>query len=445
MLSEMRQIAWRPNPGPQTRFLASTAFEALYGGAAGGGKSDALLMGALRYVDRPTYRALLLRRTFPELLRSLIPKSFTRYLPTGAKPVMSSQPHWRFPSGAVIEFSHLQHESDVHKYQSAEYQFIGFDELTSFTEKQYEYMLSRLRTTADIPCRVRAGTNPGGEGADWVFKRWGPWLDPECPVRAEPGQKLYYVNTDEGPEWISTPVSDALSRVFFPARVSDNPHLNDGYEQVLRGMDRVTRAQLLDGNWLAKPAAGEYFRRGWFKFVQAAPAIVRKRVRAWDLASTENGGDWTVGVLLSRVDKTWCIEDVVRIRKRPSGVEAEVMATAKIDPPGTEIRIPQDPGQAGKAQAEAYIRQLAGKAVYAKPVTGDKITRAKPASAQVEAGNISIVEAPWNRPFLESLEAFPSPDAHDDDVDAFADAFNATIQPATAQLFDLGPMPGRRM
>jgi predicted phage terminase large subunit-like protein len=402
-------------------------------------------MGALRYVDQPSYRALLLRRTFPELLRSLIPKSFVRYAGVGGRPVMSSQPHWQFPSGAVIEFSHLQHEHDVHKYQSAEYQYIGFDELTSFTEKQYEYMLSRLRTTAGIPCRVRAGTNPGGEGHEWVMRRWAPWLDPESKVKAQPGQKLHYVNTDDGPAWAESGLVGALSRVFFPAKVSDNPHLNDGYEQVLRGMDRVTRAQLLDGNWLAKPAAGEYFRRGWFKYVTAAPARARKRVRAWDLASTDNGGDWTVGVLLSCTDRMWCVEDVVRTRQRPSGVEATVLATAKLDPPGTEVRIPQDPGQAGKAQAEAYTRLLAGYSVHAKPVTGDKVTRAKPASAQVEAGNVSMVEAPWNRPFLEILEAFPTDGVHDDDVDAFADAFNATLQPATAQMFDLGPMPGRRM
>lgn len=420
MLEPEHEVTWRPNAGPQSKFLASNAFEALYGGAAGGGKSDALLMGALRYVHVSSYRALLLRRTFPELLRSLIPKSFTRYLAIGGRPVMSSQPHWTFPSGAVIEFGHLQHDHDVHKYQSAEYQYIGFDELTSFTEKQYGYMLSRLRTTANIPCRVRSGTNPGGEGHEWVFKRWSPWLDPQSDVKAIPGQKLRYVNGVDGPQWSDVGV---LSRVFYPARVADNPHLNAGYEEVLRGMDRVSRAQLLEGDWLSRPGAGAYYQRGWFRWLDTRPLGSICRVRRWDLASTEDG-DWTIGARMSLMrDRSVVIEDVVRKRLRPAGVEACVLATAELDGKDVHVVIPEDPGQAGKAQVASYTKMLAGYVVSSVRETGEKVTRQGPFSAQCEAGNVSLVRGAWNEPFLQSLEAFPDPTVHDDDIDAAAGAF----------------------
>jgi predicted phage terminase large subunit-like protein len=426
-----QQVLWRPNPGPQTKFLASTAFEALYGGAAGGGKSDALLMGPLRFAHLPGYRALLLRRTYPELLRSLIPKSFLRYLPIGGKPVMSSSPHWTFPSGAIIEFGHLQHEHDVHKYQSAEYQYIGFDELTSFTEQQYVYMQSRLRTTGDIPCYVRSGTNPGGVGHEWVMKRFAPWLDPESEMRASPGERLWYVNTPDGPKWCDKGTPGAMSRVFLPARISDNPHLNPEYENVLGGMDRVTRAQLLDGNWLIKPAAGMYFQRSWFRFVDIPP-VSRRRVRRWDLASTEGAGDWTVGALMSELPDEWCLENVVRGRWRPKTVEETVLRTAELDGRSVRIVLPQDPGQAGVAQRDAYAKLLAGYDVRFERETGDKVTRAQPFSAQCEAKKVLIVRGPWNDATMQVLEAFPEEGQPDDDVDAISGAFNALVnQPAT--------------
>jgi hypothetical protein len=245
---------WTPNPGAQARFMASSAYEALFGGAAGPGKSTALLMGALRHVDKPDYRALLLRRTFPELQRSLIDRSREWYEVAGG--IYRDDKHvWTFPSGARIEFGHLEYAHSVHAYQSAEYQYLGFDELTSFLKSQYVYMLSRARSSSGIPVRIRAATNPGGVGHDWVMKRWAPWLDVQAPRRAGAGEVLYYANADDGERWVPKMTPGALSRVFVPARISDNPHLmaNDpGYVERLKGLDRVTRAQLLDGNWIAR-------------------------------------------------------------------------------------------------------------------------------------------------------------------------------------------------
>lgn len=421
---------WTPTER-QGAFLSSSAYEALYGGAAGGGKTDALVLGALRHIDKPTYNAIIFRRTFPELEGQVIPKSREWYPHCGGR-YNAVQHCWYFPSGARIHFGHLQHEDDVYRYQGWEFAYVGFDELTSFTERQYTYLLSRARSAAGIPVRIRAATNPGGEGHEWVMRRWAPWLDRRDDYRgprAQPGSKLHYRNTEHGEEW--TP-DGILSRVFVPAKISDNPHLADndpGYAERLAGLDRVTRAQLLEGDWLIRPAAGAYYRRGWFRFLDAKPANATLRVRRWDLASTENGGDWTVGVRMSMLsDRSFVVEDVIRARLRPGGVEALVLATAELDGRNVHVALAQDPGQAGKAQVEQYVRKLAGYVVRAKPETGDKTTRQAPFSAQCEAGNVALVRGPWNEPYLQTLEAFGDPKVHDDDVDASAGAFGYLVE-----------------
>lgn len=427
-----RLFTWRPNQGPQTRFLESSAYEVLYGGAAGGGKSESLIVAPLRWVHIPAFRGILFRRTFPELEKSLIDRS-RRYYPAivpGAK-YNEQKKEWAFPGGAKIYFGHLEHDSSVYDHQSAEYHFLGFDELTHFTEKQYVYMQSRLRSTGGVPIRVRSGSNPGGSGHEWVLRHWGRWLDKTHPEPAEPGTVLYFASDDAGEHCVPKGSPGALARQFIPALLSDNPHVDQNdpdYRSRLMKQDRVSRAQLLDGDWMARPAAGAYFQRGWFRFVDVAPASVVARVRRWDLASTENGGDWTIGVLESRQDNgAIAVEDVVRLQERPAGVQGAVKSTAEIDPPGTRIVIPQDPGQAGVDQRDAYAKMLQGYDVRFERETGDKVVRAQPWSAQVEAGNVYLVRAAWNKPFIEAHEAFPDPAVHDDDVDAAAGAFNALV------------------
>lgn len=416
---------WKPTER-QRAFLASSAYEALYGGAAGGGKTQALVIGALYDIDKPSYNAIIFRRTFPELEGEVIPVSRQWYPACGGK-YNAVQHCWTFPSGARIHFGHLQHEHDVERYQGWQFQYVGYDELTHFTEKQYTYIAnSRVRSAQGIRPRVRCGTNPGGVGHEWVMKRWAPWLDPESAVNAEPGQTLHYRNKDDGPEWCERGPG-TLSRVFVPALLDDNPHLveNDpGYADRLRGLDRVTRARLLTGDWLMKPAAGAYYQRAWFAIAETRSVGSVLRVRRWDLASTENGGDWTVGVRMALMpDRSFVVEDVVRVRMRPAGVEETVMNTAKMDGHDVHVALAQDPGQAGKAQLEAFVKKLVGYVVSGKPETGDKTTRQAPFSAQCEAKNVTLVRGTWNEPFLQCLEAFGDPKVHDDDVDAAAGAF----------------------
>lgn len=429
---------WKPNAGPQTRFLGLTCFEALYGGAAGGGKSDALLVDAIRGVGRGhgrNYSALLLRREFPDLEMSLMRRAHALYPRIGGR-WKGDNKTWIFPNGESVRFGHAQHELDVHQYQGAEFQFVGFDELTSFTEYQYKYLISRLRSSVGVPCRLRGATNPGGPGHEWVFGRFAQWLDGE--IRAAPGSVLYFARDSDGSERITDRSEPgALGRTFVPALLSDNPYLaTDGaYERALDELDPVTRAQLKFGNWLARPAAGAYFKRQWFHFVDAAPN--GRRIRYWDRAATEatsgNDPDWTVGVRLCLApDRTVYVEDVVRFRGNPGTVEATIRSTAEMDGRSVWVGIEQDPGQAGKFEANYYVRALQGWTVRAYPVTKAKEVRAGPVSSQSAAGNVKLVRGKWNDAFIRELEEFPEGN-HDDQVDALSGAFAALTTTPTVR------------
>ena len=217
----------------QTEFLLRQELEVLYGGAAAGGKSDALLMAALQYVWVPDYAALILRRTYADLaLSGAIMDRSLQWL-TGTDAQWNSPGHkWTFPSGATLTFGYLESERDKYRYQSAEFQFIGFDELTQFTETQYSYLFSRLRRlkNTDVPLRMRAASNPGGVGHEWVKNR-------------------FKIDQGGDPE-----------RPFIGAKLDDNPHVDqEAYEEALSKLDYVTREQLRHGDWTITDSGGIFF------------------------------------------------------------------------------------------------------------------------------------------------------------------------------------------
>jgi predicted phage terminase large subunit-like protein len=187
------------------------------------------------------------------------------------------------------------------------------------------------------------------------------------------------------------------------------------------------------------PRSGGMFQRGDFEVVDTLPAKIRRRVRAWDFAASKakpgKQPDWTVGLRMAYADGVFYIDDVVRGRWSPSEVERTLRNTASQDGPAVSIRMPQDPGAAGKADAETKVRLLAGYPVTAKPVTGDKATRARPASAQAEAGNVKLLRGPWNEAFLDEVCSFPNA-TFDDQVDAFADALNELALGSAGSVFD---------
>jgi hypothetical protein len=256
---------WTPHKGPQTDFLACSAFEAGFGGAAGPGKSEALLVAALRYIDRPDYRAILFRRTYPELEKSLIERTRKYFAAAGA--VYNEQKKtWTFPSGAKVILSQLQYDASVNEHLSAEYQYIAFDEAVTFTEKQFTFLMSRLRSSTGIPCRIRWASNPADDDAHWLIKRYGPWIDTRPTYtghRAKPGETLWFAIDERGEEKLvpkGTP--GALGRCYFPAKLTDNPTLmkNDpGYADRIRRMGQAAAKRFLDGDWFARDVKGALF------------------------------------------------------------------------------------------------------------------------------------------------------------------------------------------
>ena len=260
---EEYNVIFRPNAGPQTEFLASGEREVLYGGAAGGGKSYAMLADPLRFMGHSAFSGLLLRHTNEEL-RELVWKSQEMYpkIWPGIK-WSERKMQWVAPSGARLWFSYLDRDDDVLRYQGQAFSWIGFDELTQWhTNFAWDYMRSRLRSTAsDLPVFMRATTNPGGPGHSWVKKMF---IDPSPPgfsfnaTDIESGKTLAY------PKGHSKEYQPLFKRRFIPAMLSDNPHLYDqgDYEAMLLSLPEHQRKQLLEGNWdVAEGAAFPEFDR----------------------------------------------------------------------------------------------------------------------------------------------------------------------------------------
>jgi hypothetical protein len=235
-----KEVIFQPNEGPQTEFLAASEREVFYGGARGGGKSYAMLVDPLRYCDKQKHRALLIRRTMPEL-RDLINHSQQLYSKAypGAK-WREQEKEWRFPSGARIEFGYAENLTDALRYQGQSYTWIGIDELPQYpTQDIYNFLRSSLRSVdPEIPVFMRATGNPGNIGSQWVKEMF---VDP-----SKPNSKFdIEIQTPNGVK--------KISRRFIPAKLQDNPYLmqTDDYYAMLASLPEVQRKQFLDGNWEA--------------------------------------------------------------------------------------------------------------------------------------------------------------------------------------------------
>lgn len=429
----------KPQEGAQERFLKCNADIAFYGGAAGGGKSYALLLEPLYDVGNKNFGGVVFRRTTKQVTSEggLWDTAGDLYEALDAKPNNQSL-SYKFPSGAKITFSHMEYEKNRLDWQGSQIPFIGFDELTHFTWKQFTYLVSRNRSTSGAKSRIRATLNPDPD--HWV-RSFIDWYigDDGYAIKERSGVIRWFIIQSDEIIWGDSkeeilklyPESLPKSFTFISSSVFDNKILLDSdpaYLANLQALPRVDRAQLLDGNWDVRATAGMYFKRSDAEVVDATPRILKK-VRSWDQAGSiakkgHEDPDYTAGVLMGLGDDGYYyVLDVEKFRAEGSQIDKRIQNIASLDTKTTRIRLAQDPGQAGKRQAKSQIKMLAGYQVRAKPVSGDKETRAKPLSSQWEAGNVKILRGDWNDSFLKEMDSFPEA-GHDDQVDAAADAFH---------------------
>lgn len=265
-----------------------------------------------------------------------------------------------------------------------------------------------------------------------------PWLERGHYAAAEDGEPRWLTRDGGHILWHPEPAEGAKSVAFIRASIYDNKILlakDPGYLANLKAMSLVDRRRLLDGDWDIVEA-GNMFDRAWFKGpVEAAPAEGRD-VRFWDMASTEptpgRDPDWAVGVRMRRTPEVlFYILDVQRARTTPLRLSNLILQTAALDGKSVPIRMEQEPGSSGVTVIDAFTRRLAGYDFRGLRSTGDKAERAKPYSAQVEAGNVFLVAGPWNNDFLNEHPPFPSPSVHDDQVDAASGAMQFLTEAPT--------------
>lgn len=393
--------------------------EAGYGGATGGGKSDALLMDALQFVHIPGYAALLFRRTYSDLSLpgALMDRAHEWLKGTNAK-WKEKEKTWVFPHDggpdSSLTFGFMDTEKDRYRYASTELQYVGFDEGTQFAEIMYTFMSSRLRyNTAlmdaaqrigyKVPLRLRLATNPGGIGHEWVKRRF----------------------IIEGP---------ANGRVFVPSKLIDNPSVDyDSYMEMLGLLDPVTREQYINGNWDAIETGGQ-FERTWFngKIKKLYPKF-KKIVRYWDLAATKpNPGnpdpDWTCGALcaLDENNEYWIL-DIVRIRETSGVVRQLVQSVAEddIDRYGdVQVWAEQEPGSSGSAVASAYKKEYMSEfAMRFEKTSGKKEFRARVVAIAAQHGIVNVFDSAFVPAMLDEFVSFGLEGVHDDQVDAVSGAF----------------------
>lgn len=456
----------KPQPGPQTAFMATPANVCIYGGAAGGGKSFGLLMSALRYKNVPGFGCTIFRRNFNQIFSQggLWDESMKIYQGIrGADPKFARGQWWfRNQNGDIVSkvtFAHIERDEDVHKWQGSQICEIGFDELTHFSEKVFFYMLSRNRSTCGVEPFIRATCNPDADS--WVAKFIEWWIDPDTgyPIPERSGKLRWFIRRDEILYWantkqelwkqfdLKTPEEKAEPRsvTFIMSKLEDNQELlkvNPGYMANLKAMSVIERERLLHGNWKIKAAAGLFFKRSQVgDYLSFVPDDVIEWVRCWDLAATEKteSGDpaFTAGVLMGkRKNGRYIVADVVNKQMSASDVRQTIKHTAQQDVAKygrVKIRLPKDPGQAGKEQAESYIKFLSGFNVVTVAETGSKEARAEPMAAQWQAGNFDILAGLWNEEYLQQLENFPD-SKFKDMVDASANGFTEL---ETKNVFDL--------
>ena len=446
----------KPQPGPQEKFLSSSADIAIAGGAAGGGKTYGLLLEPLRHLENPDAGIVTFRRTNPQIMSegALWDDSMDLYPLFDGKPNRNTLV-WTFPSGMTVKFSHLQHAKDRFSWKGAQIPVILFDQLEDFEEEQFWYLSSRNRSAkVGFPPYIRGTCNPvpdDDEIGGWLNRLISWWWDPETgyaiPERSGIVRYMARVNdiirwADSAEELIHNyPGCVPKSLTFISAKLTDNHILMDAdpsYLGWLMSLPDFERERLLEGNWKIRPESGKVFNRTNFNIIPAVPTDITKWFRYWDKAGTagddysKTGGARTAGVRLG-IRQNGRTVIAHSITGRWSSYERETVmgqiaiADKKLPTP-TVTWLEQEPGSGGKESAENSIKYtLRGFNAHSEMAHGDKLTRAMPFAAQVQAENVDIVSANWTEDYISELHSFNGRTGLMDLTDATSGAYNKAV------------------
>ena len=446
----------RPQPRQEV-FLSSSADIAIFGGAAGGGKTWSILLEPLRHKDNKEFGAVIFRRSIAEVIKEggLWDEARKLYPILGA--VGNENEHqFNFKQGSRVTFGHLQYDDTVNDWKSAQIPLIEFDQLETFTEHQFFYMMSRNRSTCGVRPYIRATANPE---PGWLADILDWWIAEDGYARLDRAGKMRWMirRNDlliwaDGREELVEQYPDCLPKsvTFILSTVYDNQVLlkkDPGYLANLQALPLVDRERLLGdkergGNWKTKPAAGKVFNRAWFKTVRMNEVpqggVVSRR---WDFAATEKelnkaDPDFTASTLMLKANGNYYILDVTADQLPPSRIDAHFenitrQDVARFAGEGRRYmcRWEQEPGSAGKRESWRMVVRMAGVDAKGLPAVHDKLTRAKPLATMAENGqNVYVVAGPWNEMFLVHVHGQPEL-PHDDIMDAAGGAFSDVTQP----------------
>ena len=400
-------VAITPFP-KQAAFLLCQNRSALFGGAGGSGKTEVLLAGAAQYAHVPGYNAIIFRRKFPQHGK-MIRRSLEWWAGKGPH-FDKAERVWTFPGGGRISFGHMQHVDDRFNYQTEEYQYVAYDESTSFSVEQLTFVPgARMRrvTGLNVPLRERYGTNPGGTDSkenilshDWHVQKFG----------------ILTGRRQLGP--------DGKPCAFFPATVHDNPYLEvDEYVKGLEHLPPLERARMLDGDWTVRPSGGMFTLDMFPQATDRWPLdTVDVAVRYWDTAATLDG-DWTVGALVCKRDREYQLSHIVRFRGLVPTVRERIQQTAKNDGHSVRIVVEEEGGGSGKWVIDDLARDLAAYDFHGERVTGNKPARAVPVAAALGNGILEVADGHWRSELISEFIGFREGCDHDDQVDAVSGAY----------------------
>jgi predicted phage terminase large subunit-like protein len=456
----------KAQPGKQTAFQESEADIVFYGGAAGGGKTFALLMEHLRHREVDGFDSALFRRKLTDAKKpgSLYHEAKKLYRPLHPK-VNKSEMTFTFTSKmgtSTLSIGHMEYEDDKENWDGSQICFAGFDELTHFTESQFWYIVQRNRSTCGVKPYIRATFNPDPDSWIKPIIKW--WLDKngEYADESKSGVLRWFVRVENELKWFDSEKAanyfilknglydetkegkkipmHPTSFTFIPADVYDNEELlkrDPGYLTRLQSLPLVERLRKLKGNWKIKPKSGLLFKREWFEIVEAIPSKIQSVIRYWDRAGTDpekqekarkknKKPSRTAGGLVCKTfNNTYYILDIRKFMKTPRDVRRNIKNTASQDGSEVDIWLEQEPGSSGIADVQDIIGMLDGYVARADKPTGSKIQRALPLSAQAEAGNVKLLRGEWNEDFLDEAENFDgSGSTRTDQIDCISGAYN---------------------